>query len=119
MRKLRVYIYRNDLGDCTNGGVTSKQTSIWLCTNKEDALKLQEEINGPVLFLETAQSYGGGTYKRAYPASEQPKGHMSYMAGGNFVYSSDSRFREYFDTSYPISVHDRSETQEVYDILSR
>ena len=37
------------------------------------------------------------------------------MFGGNFVYTSDSRF----PSDYPIPIHDRFETQEQYDQLSR
>ena len=36
------------------------------------------------------------------------------MFGGNFVYTSDSRF----PSDYPIPIHDRFETQEQYDQLS-
>ena len=32
-----------------------------------------------------------------------------HMAGGNFVYSCDSRYREVTGIHYPISVHDRVE----------
>lgn len=38
-----------------------------------------------------------------------------YMAGGNFVYSSDSRF----PSKYPIPIHDRRETWDNYNILTR
>lgn len=35
-----------------------------------------------------------------------------YMAGGNFLYTSDSRFREITKSKYPISIHDRYEGRQ-------
>lgn len=32
-----------------------------------------------------------------------------YMMGGNFLYTSDSRFKEITGISYPIAIHDRYE----------
>ena len=32
-----------------------------------------------------------------------------YMAGGNFLYTSDSRYKEITGISYPVSIHDRYE----------
>lgn len=45
----------------------------------------------------------------------QPGNAVGPMFGGNFVYSSDSRFP--FD--YPLGIHDRFESQEAYETLSR
>jgi len=41
--------------------------------------------------------------------------------GGNFVSTSDSRFKEYtpHGLGYPLPAHDRFETQEEYDTLCR
>jgi hypothetical protein len=117
MAKLHVYVYRNDLGDSTNGGITSNVKSILLCTSKEEAVEEMKK-GVPALYLEN-RNLSHGMYKTAYPGTSKPNGHVGYMAGGNFVYTSDSRFSEYFGTSYPIPVHDRSETQEEYNILSR
>lgn len=41
---------------------------------------------------------------------------LPYMAGGCVVYTSDSRFREL--SEYPLSLHDRTESQKLYDLLS-
>lgn len=32
-----------------------------------------------------------------------------YMAGGNILYTSDSRFKQITGISYPIAIHDRYE----------
>ena len=38
------------------------------------------------------------------------------MDGGNIGYSCDSRFSEFSD--YPLKIHDRQESQKLYDMLS-
>lgn len=48
---------------------------------------------------------GSHYYWHAEPVGDEAKGWM--MAGGNFVYSCDSRYREVFP--FPIPVHDRFE----------
>jgi hypothetical protein len=40
---------------------------------------------------------------------------VGWMAGGNFIWTSDSRF----PSDYPIAVHDRQESQDQYNMLSR
>ena len=53
-------------------------------------------------------------YVHAEPV-DKPEGKVGPMFGGNFIYTSDSRF----PNDYPIPVHDRFETPEQAEILSR
>jgi len=101
------HIYRSGLGECSNGGVSSKTDMVTLVgiglspyepTAECPAIKLVER-NG---------------YAHAEPV-EQPVGLVGPMFGGTFIYSSDSRF----PGKYPIALHDRWETQETYERLSR
>lgn len=41
------------------------------------------------------------------------------VAGGNILYTSDGRWKKITGCDYPLTIHDRYETQEQYDILSR
>lgn len=110
-----VSIYR-DGSDCTNGGVTSPAR----------APRGRAILAGPGLpelfhaepgmpLLELAEGYRGSL--RAVPAEPMPESNVGrWMFGGNFVWTSDSRFRAVSET--PIPVHDRSETPELYAVLS-
>jgi hypothetical protein len=107
---LLVYVYRWNLEDCTNGGITSKVDKIILVG--ENIPKIFEVGEGkPYLELETSHT----GYIKAVPRNFKQNGEIGGMFGGNFVYSSDSRF----PSKQPIPVHDRFETQEMYNFLSR
>jgi hypothetical protein len=54
-----------------------------------------------------SRSIGGRVYFHAVPASQNG---LMTSAGGNFIYSPDSRFREV--CPYPISIHDRDMAKE-------
>ena len=51
---------------------------------------------------------GGEEYIHAEPVDPCPSG-ACRMAGGTFIYSCDSRYREAVGHSYPVSLHDRHE----------
>lgn len=59
-----------------------------------------------------------GNYIYAEPDLPVPIGHVGYMFGGTYACTSDSRFNETFGHSYPIPIHDRTETQAGYDSMS-
>jgi hypothetical protein len=68
----------------------------------------------PVLKLVT-RTIGGRTYKHAEPVAKTPDGHTGWMSGGDYVHSHDSRF----PNSYPLSLHDRTETWTEYESMSQ
>jgi hypothetical protein len=111
MAKLLVFVYSNG-SDCTGGGITSKHKELYLCTTKEEAQELHKK-GEPALFL-NKNKFSFGTYLAAYPPCNPDANCVGWMSGGNFVYSCDSRFEEYFHTSQPIKVHDRQETTAHY-----
>ena len=115
MRALPVYIYKSELGDCSNNGISSKYTKI-LLIHPEGYVQVDE--NDPpenLCKLVERKLFGDEVYKHIEPVAEA-KG-VGWMASGALVYSSDSRFGELSD--YPLVLHDRDESQELYDILSR
>jgi hypothetical protein len=100
-------IYRAGSGEHSNGGISSHCQAVTLVdigvdvfepTGERPAVKLVKRNN----------------FVHAEPV-QQPTGLVGPMAGGTFIYSSDSRF----PSQYPIALHDRWETQEQYDSLSR
>lgn len=50
---------------------------------------------------------------------DQPKGMVGPMMGGAYVGGSDSRITQAFGFYGAVALHDRFETQETYDALSR
>lgn len=116
MKTLPVYIFRCSLGDCTNGGISATGDKLYLACpdgyvdTPEDDPRLIRLVKRDLPWMDTP-------YVHAEPTND-PRHHdgvhVGPMAGGNFVYTSDSRF----PATYPIPLHDRYETQALYDLLS-
>ena len=96
---LNVNIYKNN-GDCSNGGLSSKNDRCVLSTDPENDVLPVKHL--PVVILgETVPGY-----VVCRPVEPVPSGCVGYMAGGCFVYTSDGRF----PADYPIPLHDRMES---------
>ena len=97
-------IYRWNLGECSNGGISSKFNEV---------VVIDPEINGPFEPDEKTpavklvrRTIYGETYIHAEPIL--PSGeYKHFMAGGTFIYACDSRFRNV--CKYPVALHDRTE----------
>ena len=110
-------LYLGQPEDFTNGGVTGGTMSTAILV-PEGAPTPNPKDYGNIPILKVVRRMIGGTvYVHAEPVTPVGKGKVGYMAGGNFVYSSDSRFRT-FVCQYPIAVHDRTETVEQNQALS-
>jgi len=107
---MMVTVLRNSMGNFTNGGVTSQATSFLLVGEGVPEV-FEESPRVPTLVLVRRWAGTPNEYLHAEPLV-QPEGGIGPMAGGNFVYSTDSRFRDL--CPYPISVHDRFETVAQY-----
>lgn len=99
--------------DCTNGGVTA-QHDVFLLIDEHEPVPADARL--PVLRI--VRRNIGGVYVHAEPVIK-PEGVAGPMAGGNFVHTSDSRWKALVGHDYPISVHDRFETWSDYDRNSR
>jgi hypothetical protein len=111
-----VSVYRNaEYGDCTNGGVTKTANQVLLVGEGVPQMYEPESFpEMPVLKL-VKRNLFGREYLHAEPIEPVRNGCVGYMAGGNFIYSCDSRF----PSDYPIPVHDRQETTAQYEANSR
>ena len=99
-------VYRNDTGDSTNDGISSKARTLYVMSMREypfEPSDIRECVS-----IETA-IFEFGEHIRAKPLYEPKKW---YMAGGNFLYSSDSRLKEITGISYPIPIFDRYEEEK-------
>lgn len=100
--------------DCTNGGISSRHKTLYLlCEEGQDGWEIEENDERLVKLVRSSPC--GRPYVHAEPVNDPNKREIGYMFGGNFIYTSDGRFPE----TYPIPLHDRSETLEEYDMLSR
>lgn len=105
LRGLWVSVFRDASGtDCTNGGPTSTRKEVFL-VGVEDGLELRDDYDPRDVFRIVRRVIAGTPYLHAEPVVEK-KG--ARMFGGNFLYTSDSRFRRSV-CDYPIPVHDREE----------
>ena len=120
MKQLRVSVYRTaDLGDGTNGGVTSRhdRMTLFYGCRREEALQHCKnngiDPDGCLVLVE--RTLWGEQHNYAAPLVHQ-SGKCGPMFGGNFVYTSDRRIAEAMGTrcSCPVQVHDRYETTEEY-----
>lgn len=111
-------VYRDHLGDCTNGGLSSKATRI--CVINVDG-PFNPSADVPAFRLVEGAFKG----QVVLVPADQPEGLIGPMFGGNMAYTSDSRFsakiRELTDSNFygAVPIHDRFETQADYDILCR
>ncbi len=108
---IKVYVAKgNGDCDCTNGGISSRYEQLLLVC--EDGHIKIDESNPPENLVKVCDRNG---YKFLEPIA-RPE-HLGWMFGGNIAYSSDGRFSEL--AGHPLPIHDRQETQELYDLLTR
>lgn len=101
---LTARVYRdNGFGDCTNGGISAQAQELYILAATKGPFE-PEDIRQCV-YIEWREVCGE-QYIDCKPAYFRKRW---YMAGGNFLYSSDSRFKEITKSKYPISIHDRYE----------
>lgn len=103
-----------DVANCSNGGISSKcRTVILVGEGIDEVFYVTPE--SPAVRIEKRRLIGSKEpYLTAYPIEKSPEGRTSYMAGGAFIWSSDSRF----PADYPVPLHDRTDTWDDYNALS-
>jgi hypothetical protein len=110
MKKLLTFIYKNQLGDCTNNGLSSKVDSAYITwgfeifSSKDQMLENFYNEKGEDFFVIKEHTILGKHSKIAVPYSIYKTGRHS-KHGGNFLYTSDPRF----PNDAPIPIHDRVE----------
>lgn len=110
MKALPIGIYKNKGKDYSNGGISSRYDEILLECEDGFVDVTGEEEN--LCRLDSVR-YGEHTHYHVRPVADPTA--IGWMAGGTVVFSSDSRF----PFAYPLSLHDRQESQELNDMLSR
>ena len=106
---LRLAVYRWNLGDCSNGGLSGKVDHVTLLTDNPNDPGQVFEPDGDAPAVRMVK-------RRVWP-DEAPYVHLEpigqegrhLMCGGAFAYSSDARYAELIGLHYPVSIHDRAE----------
>ncbi len=108
MKGITADIYKSHLGDCSNHGISSNYHEVLVVGPDIPELT---EFDGtiPVVRIKK-KKYGNDEYICAEPISPVSPGYVGWMAGGCFIWSCDSRFRESV-SEQPVSLHDRQEAQ--------
>lgn len=124
MKSLRVTIYRFSLGDCSNNGVSSRYNSMLAFDG--DIEEIRQYVESHKIYIDSCLYLVKGEFPWAgiddpyfIPleyALSKPKGHV--CMGGNYC-CGDSRWHDWFGHSLPIRIHDRLESWEEYESLSR
>ncbi len=110
MRYLSAYVYRSNLGDATNGGVSSElqaRDKIFLIPAERGNWTDEEVEAYPERFVvfDVIQSEHDASYRYLRPRGMEGKW---MMYGGNYLFSCDSRWRESHG-HFPLPIHDRYE----------
>ena len=126
-RALPVDVFRASHSDCTNGGISSKFNQLLvLC---KDGFKEVDLDNPPQNLVQVVRREFAGRYTYHLEPVAEPTG-AGWMMGGNYAATSDSRFSRMIGNMYgavsiydvedlAVAIHDRQETWEQYDMLSR
>jgi len=110
MKVTSVHPLRSALGDCTANGLTKRFDTLYLFAAGtldseviDFATDEEIELDQCIRVVERENPLYGSYAEVVFKKS----GH--YMAGGNFIYSSDSRYTGVAGVKFPLSVHDRCE----------
>lgn len=117
-KALPVYIYKHKGETCSNGGISERYNEILLLC--EDGFINVDMDNPPENLCKVVKrNLWGKDYVHIEPVKEVGKDRAGYMYGGCIVSTSDSRLRKVTGVDYPIDLHDRTESWEDYDRMSR
>jgi len=100
-----VDVYRANGHDCSMGGISSKHEAITITGPGIPEIEEPSEKYPEMIFEPNANRVDGNL--ALYPPDSYSEGKRVkwYMFGGNFAWSSDSRF----PSAQPIKIHDRHE----------
>ena len=107
VKGLTLRVYRSNLGDCTNGGISSRHDTLILVGDDVEGFISVDLDNPPENVVKIVRrTIFGREYMHLEPLDGCGNGGSRwYMAGGNIASTSDSRF----PSQYPLEIHDRHE----------
>ena len=115
-RALPVEIYKCHYGDCSNHGISSRHSEI-LVLCPDGFIEVDMDNPPDNLCVVEKRILWGEKHYYVRPYAEADG--VGWMYGGCLVDSSDARWHKLTGIDYPLHLHDRTESQELYDMLSR
>lgn len=116
MRALPLSIFEDKrIGNCSNNGISSRYNQV-LLIHEEGHVVIDEENPPENLVRLVKCKMFGKEYMHLEPYKPVQSGCVGYMMGGTYASSCDSRFWRI--SNYPLPIHDRQETQEMYNKMS-
>ena len=113
MKGLIVGIYQSkEIGNCSNHGISSEAKTVTIIGSGIPEIFEPSDLAPAVKIVKRNIA---GEYLHAEPLEGKNPKSIGWMAGGSFIYSCDGRF----PSDYPIPLHDRQESLELNDVLSR
>lgn len=107
MKALPIDVYRRKGVDCTNDGISSKYDSLLLMCD-EGFIDVNES-NPPENLVKVKKRFLFGENVYSIVPYNEPTC-AGWMFGGNFAYTSDSRFHRMVEGVYgAVAIHDRQE----------
>lgn len=119
-KAIGAYIYKHPCFlKCPNGGFSERFVEVLvLCDSGPIDVDMDNPPENLVRIERVSHTGFLDSYVKAVPVADAPKGTTGWMNGGAIVDSSDARFRR-MTGGCPAYLHDRTETWEQYDALSR
>lgn len=116
MRALACDIFKWSKADYSNHGISSRFNEVLVICD-DGPIEIDENNPPENLCKVVTRDLGFGIFKHIEPVAEANG--VGWMYGGTIIDTSDSRFRRLTGVDYPLHFHDRTESQELYDMLSR
>lgn len=122
VRQLYVTIYRYPNADCSNHGLSSKHDTLVCFDGEIEDVKKYAEENGYDInecLYAVRRMLWGEPHPYITPlvwAIKKPIGNVCF--GGNYAVG-DSRWNDWFGHNLPIPIHDRVDSWEDYEALTR
>lgn len=114
MRSLFCDVLRSANGyDCTKNGISARYKNIYILTD-EGTNSFDEDNIPENTFVVVTKNFGYKEYSCLVPyhlLGVYKSNKLPIMFGGNFAFTSDSRF----PSDYPLPIHDRVESWDEYN----
>lgn len=117
MKAISVDIFKSKGGDCSNGGISSKFNEVLIVCD-EGWIDIDESNPPENLCVVSKRVLWGENHWFVEPYKKCPSNMVGYMYGGCIIDSSDARWSR-ISEGRPLHLHDRCESQKLYDMLSR
>ena len=117
-KALPIYVYRQPaFGDCTNFGISSRYDEL-LCLCPDGFMDVDLDDPPENLVKIVKRGIFGDAVYHIEPVA--PPTDIGWMAGGNYAATCDTRFSRMIGGMYgAVAIHDRQETKELHELLSR